>query len=243
MHIKTKLPNFLGCWTFWFALFAVERMGTLQYLPDIVLFLLGFILFFGAAVTAISGHDLAKHLISNATAASSKFGWLLCGVFVPLILLGILCLVFSDSSLLEIFAYIAGNPWNNYTTLEYVLICNLFVAISFLFLDKTSSTLSWANGNLFFFFVLSFWPQNDGPSGYLCGGQFFSLDEFSGNCNGVALQYTDIMSFKEYLEIQWGLDTIASNLASFVQYCAPALLGLFVLGVVHVLWRKPSSLC
>ena len=109
-------------------------------------------------------------------------------------------------------------------------------------LNKFSSTLAWANGNLFLFFALSFWPKDDGPAGHICNGRFLSLEDNYDSCNGVALNNTEMVTFKEYAEIQWGLDTIGLNLGSFIQLCAPALLGLLVLGAVHILWRKPYSL-
>ena len=242
MSQNSEIRNFVGCWVIWFIVFTAEKIGLLAYLPDVILFLLGFVWLFGVGFTAFSGHEAAKYLINNTTSTFYKFGLLFCGVLIPLTLLGTLCLVFTASSPLEVFAYTLESHWKGYTTLEYGLLCNLFVAISFLFLDRASSVLAWANGNLFFFFILSFWPQNDGTAGYLCNGRFLALDEGYTTCNGVAFNAAEMMSFTEYLEVQWGLDTLAHNLASFFQFSAPAIVGLLVLGTVHVLWRKPYSL-
>jgi len=242
MSPNSEIRNFVGCWFLWFIFFAAEKIGLLSYLPDFIIFILGYVLLFGAALTAFSGHEATKYLVNNAISTVAKLGWLVLGVLIPLMFLGILCLIFTASSPYEVFAFAAESQWRDYTTLEYVLSCNVFVAISFLFLNKAASLLAWVNGNLFAFFILCFWPFRDEATGYLCNGQFLPLDEGYETCNGVVFKAAEMMSFKEYLEVQWGLDTLAHNLASFIQFSAPAILGLLVLGAVHILWRKPHSL-
>lgn len=237
-----ELTYFVGCWLLWIVLFVADALGLLEFLPTLLFLPVGVLLLFLTGLTAFSGHELGKKLIANANSNASKTFWLFGSVLTPLTLLLVVSLMFSDASLVDVANYIKGNPWADFTTLEYVLACNTFIGISFLFLNKTSSLLSWANGNFLLFFLMSFWPMGDGPHGYLCNGQFVSLDYAFGGCNGLEYNYRDMISYKTFLKTQWGLDSVAKRLADFIQFSLPASLGLLILGIIHVLWRKPYSI-
>ena len=87
--------------------FAAEKIGILAYILDFIIFILGYVLLFGAALTAFPGHEARKYLVNNEISTVAKLEWLVLGVLIPLMFLGILCLIFTASSPYEVFAFAA----------------------------------------------------------------------------------------------------------------------------------------
>jgi len=233
--IQNYKRNLLICCFFWILMFLEIKYAIfLKHIPFFLLFFLSFGLLVLPIATLYNFSLLTSELFRKTLTINHNLKLFSASLIsFPIFVIAFYLLV-STSKVdnLSNFLFSKEFGWDG------LIIYNFVLVVSFFYQSKQSSLLHWSNSNIFLFFASPFIPQEDENEGWECKGEFMDRSWEFFECDGVELNYSNIIKYEDYIFNTWEVDTIGINLVNFIYILLHILPVLMILIITHKFVKK-----
>jgi len=230
--------NLLICCFFWILMFfEIKYQIFLQHIPNAILLFLSPGLFVLPVATFYNLSIFTSELCKKTDNINfNLILFSLSAICSPLLVI-LFCLLVSTSEIENILDYLNSKEffWDGF------IVYNIIIVISFFFLSKQSSLLNWYNSNIFVWFIATFWPAKDDYNGWECNDEFLDESWEFFDCNGIELNYSNIIKYQDYIFQKFQLDASSILLVNYVYLLIHIIPVIIVLVYFHSLLRKPKK--